>query len=210
MTGFINDLCETFTEQANKKQITLQFHHEGADHLKLWVDPVNFDKIILNILSNAFKFTPEGGSVDIRLRTGKDSTLPKPLQQYAEITVTDSGIGIAPKETEHIFERFYQIRNSQNNSNIGTGIGLHLTRSLVELHHGDIRVENNPDGNRDAALSSVCLWDAPICAKKKWKPTKLLSSTLRLRSSLFLMKPRKKKTENTNQNEIQSTGGRRR
>jgi len=146
MTGFINDLCETFTEQANKKQITLQFHHEGADHLKLWVDPVNFDKIILNILSNAFKFTPEGGSVDIRLRTGKDSTLPKPLQQYAEITVTDSGIGIAPKETEHIFERFYQIRNSQNNSNIGTGIGLHLTRSLVELHHGDIRVENNPDG----------------------------------------------------------------
>ena len=125
-----------------------------------------------------FKFTPEGGSVDIRLRTGKDSTLPKPLQQYAEITVTDSGIGIAPKETEHIFERFYQIRNSQNNSNIGTGIGLHLTRSLVELHHGDIRVENNPDGNRDAALSSVCLWNAPICAKKKWKPTKLLSSTL--------------------------------
>lgn len=107
MTGFINDLCETFTEQANKKQITLQFHHEGADHLKLWVDPVNFDKIILNILSNAFKFTPEGGSVDIRLRIGKDSTLPKPLQQYAEITVTDSGIGIAPKETEHIFERFY-------------------------------------------------------------------------------------------------------
>ena len=80
------------------------------------------------------KFTPQGGSVDIRLRTGKDSTLPKPLQQYAEITVTDSGIGIAPKETEHIFERFYQIRNSQNNSNIGTGIGLHLTRSLVELH----------------------------------------------------------------------------
>ena len=44
-----------------------------------------------------FKFTPEGGSVDIRLRTGKDSTLPKPLQQYAEITVTDSGIGIAPQ-----------------------------------------------------------------------------------------------------------------
>lgn len=62
------------------------------------MDPVNFDKIILNILSNAFKFTPEGGSVDIRLRTGKDSTLPKPLQQYAEITVTDSGIGIAPKK----------------------------------------------------------------------------------------------------------------
>lgn len=146
MAGFINDLCETFTEQANKKQITLRFHHEGADNLKLWIDPANFDKIILNILSNAFKFTPQGGSVDIRLRTGEDPALPKPLQQYAEIIVTDSGTGIDPKEAEHIFERFYQIRNSQNNSHVGTGIGLHLTRSLVELHHGDIRVENNPDG----------------------------------------------------------------
>lgn len=146
MTGFINDLCETFTEQANKKHIALRFHHEEAEDLKLWVDPVNFDKIILNVLSNAFKFTPQGGSVDIRLRTGEDPSSSQPLQHYAEITVTDSGIGIDAQEAEHIFERFYQIRNSRNNSNIGTGIGLHLTRSLVELHHGDIRVENNPDG----------------------------------------------------------------
>lgn len=144
--GFINDLCETFAEQANKKRIALRFHHEEAEGLKLWVDPANFDKIILNILSNAFKFTPEEGSVDIYLRTGQDTDLPEPLRHYAEITVTDSGVGIDPEEAEHIFERFYQIHNSQNNSNGGTGIGLHLTRSLVELHHGDIRVQNNPDG----------------------------------------------------------------
>ncbi len=153
---------------------------------------------------------PEGGSVDIRLRTGKDSTLPKPLQQYAEITVTDSGIGIAPKETEHIFERFYQIRNSQNNSNIGTGIGLHLTRSLVELHHGDIRVENNPDGQPGCSFIIRMPLGCAHLRKEEMEADKAPLFHLRLRSFLFLMKPRKKKTENTNQNEIQSTGGRRR
>lgn len=77
---------------------------------------MNFDKIILNILSNAFKFTLEGGSVDIRLRTGKDSTLPKPLQQYAEITVTDSGIGIAPKKQNtysNVFTRYGIAKTTQ-------------------------------------------------------------------------------------------------
>lgn len=144
IVNFINDLCETFNQQAIAKNITLQFHHEGMDELRLWVDPANFDKIILNILSNAFKFTPEKGHVDIYLKTGETSDISGPLGQYAEIVIADSGIGIDEKELGHIFERFYQIRNSLNNSNVGTGIGLHLTRSLVELHHGNIHVENNP------------------------------------------------------------------
>lgn len=146
--GFINDLCDTFAQQAAKKGFTMQFHCEEAQGLTLWVDPVNFDKIILNILSNAFKFTPEYGTVDIYLRTGEDEkqNIQSPLRHYAEITIADSGIGIEEKEMEHIFDRFYQIRNSQNNLNVGTGVGLHLTRSLVELHHGTIRSENNMDG----------------------------------------------------------------
>lgn len=145
IVGFIRDLCETFAEQAHKKQIALHVHHADHPTLPLWVDPANFDKIILNLLSNALKFTPSQGEVNIWIRTGEDASLPTPLQQYAEIVIADNGIGIDPQEAQHIFERFYQIRNSQNNSNVGTGIGLHLTRSLVELHHGDIRVENNPD-----------------------------------------------------------------
>ena len=99
-------------------------------------------------MSNACKFTPENGQVEISLSTGEDTHLPQnaPLRRYVELTVADSGIGIASTEREHIFERFYQIRNSQNNSNIGTGIGLHLTRSLVELHYGNIHVEDNGEG----------------------------------------------------------------
>ena len=116
-----------------------------APELNLWVDTGNFDKIILNILSNAFKFTPEKGNIDITIRTGEDNTLPDPLKQYAEIIIADTGTGIDEQEKEHIFERFYQIRNSQQNPKGGTGIGLHLTRSLVELRHGIIYVENNKE-----------------------------------------------------------------
>lgn len=68
---------------------------------------------------------------------------PCPLQHYFEIIIEGSGIGIDPAEIGRIFERFYQIRNSHNNSNVGTGIGLHLSRSLIELHHGTIEAENN-------------------------------------------------------------------
>lgn len=143
---FINDICETFSEQATKNNITLLFHHEGMEELKLWIDPVNFDKIIMNVLSNAFKFTPENGRVDIYLKEGKDPNNRPPLCQYIDIIIADNGIGIDEKEIIHIFERFYQIRNHLNNSEVGTGIGLHLTQSLVELHHGEIHAENNPDG----------------------------------------------------------------
>ena len=141
---FIEDLCTTFGQQANTKNIRLQLHSTLRE-LNVWVDTGNFDKIILNILSNAFKFTPEKGNIDITIRTGEDNTLPDPLKQYAEIIIADTGTGIDEQEKEHIFERFYQIRNSQQNPKGGTGIGLHLTRSLVELHHGIIYVENNKE-----------------------------------------------------------------
>ena len=143
IVSFIQDLHYTFAYKANTKHIKLDFHSEVKE-LKAWIDPKNFDKVILNILSNAFKFTPENGNIQIRLRTGNyPDAAEKALSHYFEISIEDDGIGINETELERIFDRFYQIRNSQNNSNIGTGIGLHLTRSLVELHHGSITVENN-------------------------------------------------------------------
>lgn len=159
---FIDDICETFTQQAMQKNITLTFHHKETKELNLWVDPDNFDKIILNILSNAFKFTPENGSVDIYLHTGRNDQNTSPLRRYAEIIIADSGIGIDEKEMEHIFERFYQIHNNLNNSNIGTGIGLHLTRSLVELHHGHIHAENNPEGSGSRFIIRLPLGNAHL------------------------------------------------
>lgn len=142
ITTVIDDICDTFRQYASEKNIRLTFHDETEHRMRLWVDPANFDKIVLNILSNAVKFTPENGTVDITLRETRNEDEGKP---YAEIIIADSGIGICDAEKSHIFERFYQIRNNVNNSHVGTGVGLHLTHSLVKMHHGSIHVEDNPD-----------------------------------------------------------------
>lgn len=147
VVSLVRDLTDTFEQQVKAKKLEMSFH-TSVPEMELWIDPKNFDKIILNLLSNACKFTPQNGHVEISLSTGEDTALPPdaPLRRYAELTVADNGIGIDPAEREQIFERFYQIRNSKNNSNVGTGIGLHLTRSLVELHYGSIRAVGNGEG----------------------------------------------------------------
>ncbi len=145
IVGFVGDLYSYFEYQAKAKNIDFNLR-TSLEQLSVWVDPKNFDKIILNVLSNAFKFTPENGKIDIFLNVVDEKTAYGNIKQSLEIIISDNGIGINEEEKERIFERFYQIRNSYNNSNVSTGIGLHLTRSLVELHHGTIRVENNEEG----------------------------------------------------------------
>ena len=144
MVGFIDDVMLTFDYMARKKKIHFSFEH-AMPQLKVWVDMNNFDKILMNIFSNAFKYTPEQGEITVSLSTGRDATRRDPLKEYFEITVTDSGIGLDREKIERIFERFYQIDNDVTKSNFGTGIGLHLSRSLVELHHGIILAENRED-----------------------------------------------------------------
>lgn len=100
----------------------------------------------MNVLSNAFKYTREGGNIEVMLKTGHNDTYRNPLKDYFEIDITDNGIGIDKDKIEQIFERFYQINNDMTQSNFGTGIGLHLSRSLVELHHGIIKAQNREDG----------------------------------------------------------------
>jgi signal transduction histidine kinase/ligand-binding sensor domain-containing protein/DNA-binding response OmpR family regulator len=143
LVGFIVDVMKSFDYSAKKKNIRFTFHHE-PEELKVWIDINNFDKILFNILSNAFKFTPENGEIDVVLLTDA---------RTFEIKVMDSGIGIKEEDIERIFDRFYQVANEGNFSNYGTGIGLHLTRSLVELHHGTIRAFGQTD--RPGAIFTV-------------------------------------------------------
>jgi len=145
IVGFVGDVIQTFDYQAQKKNIRFTFDYKDKE-LKAWVDLNNFDKVLLNVLSNAFKYTPEGGEIEVKLSTGVNETARSPLKRYFEISVTDNGIGIDKDKIEQIFERFYQINNDLTNSNFGTGIGLHLSRSLVELHKGVIKAENREDG----------------------------------------------------------------
>ena len=141
IVAFINNLFSSFEAQAETKHIKMNFS-SAKDFIPLWIDPSNFDKIIMNILSNAFKFTPENGNITVRV----SCDILHEKDKYAEIRISDTGIGIKEEEQDRIFERFYQIRNNVNNSNVGTGIGLHLTRSLVELHHGTVTSQKNASG----------------------------------------------------------------
>lgn len=141
---FIDDIIETFEYQSKKREITLNFTH-GFPEKKVWIDLNNFDKILVNILSNALKFTPDNGEITVKLSEGYDQTKETPLRHYFEISVADNGVGIEEDKIEKIFERFYQIDHSQTNVNFGTGIGLHLSRTLVELQHGIIFARNRLD-----------------------------------------------------------------
>ena len=140
MVGFIVDIMQAFNYMSEQKNIRFTFTHDMPE-LKVWVDLNNFDKVLFNILSNSFKFTPDGGSIDVSLVTGEDVS----MQEYFEIRVRDTGIGIDESKIERIFERFYQT-NSGQQAGFGTGIGLHLSRSLVQLLHGSLTARNNDDG----------------------------------------------------------------
>ena len=145
IVGFVDDIMQTFEYQSEKRKIKFEFQHEMSE-LKAWIDMNNFDKVLVNILSNAFKFTPENGAIIVRLSKGMDETVDTPLRHYFEIVVSDNGLGIEVDKIEKIFERFYQIDHSQTSVNFGTGIGLHLSRNLVELQHGIIYATNRKDG----------------------------------------------------------------
>ena len=136
MVAFINDIHTLFEHQARTKNVNFVFEHDEKE-LPVWIDRRQFDKVIVNILSNAFKFTPSGGNINIKLKHD---------EEHATIAISDDGEHIPEDKLQHIFKRFYQTASSVNDTNTGTGIGLDLTRSLVELHHGTIIARNLDKG----------------------------------------------------------------
>ena len=135
LISFVGDIHTLFTQQAKSKNIRFIYEHDTQE-LPVWIDRDNFDKVIVNLLSNAFKFTPAGG--EIRITINHD-------QQHVRLAIKDTGEGIPEDKLDRIFERFYQTPSHVNDRKTGTGIGLDLTRSLVELHHGTIEAHNNID-----------------------------------------------------------------
>ncbi len=142
MVSFIREICLSFKDAIHARKINLRFTH-AVRKLTAYIDPDNFDKVLMNILSNALKFTPDNGSITIHLDTSSESSYNG--RMYFQIVVSDTGIGIPAAELEKVFECFYQTRESKQSFRDGTGIGLHLTKSIVELHQGTISAENNID-----------------------------------------------------------------
>ena len=140
---YLKNIADTVNDVADIREIQTSLVDETRKGLKLWIDTENFDKIIINLLSNSLKYTPKGGAIEMCLR--EESATPEMRDGVFVLTVTDTGIGIPESEKKHIFDRFYQIRGNNINGG-GTGIGLNLTHSLVTLHHGTIELKDNPAG----------------------------------------------------------------
>ena len=132
----LQNLCNSVLDLTEARNITLSHFSLVPPSTQLWIDEEALTKIILNLLTNAIKFTPKGGKIDVTSQI-KDNNL--------IIEVIDTGIGIAPSERKEIFNRFYQVHQS-GSSSLGTGIGLNLVNALVHLHHGNIEVDDNPVG----------------------------------------------------------------
>ena len=125
-------LVLSFTSYAERKMITLKLN-SFEDELIVYIDKDKIEKIITNILSNAFKFTPDGGTIVVTVKTD---------ERNLNIIISDTGVGIPKEKISKIFDRFYQVDGSHTREQEGTGIGLSLTKELVELHKGKIEVKS--------------------------------------------------------------------
>jgi len=139
LVPFVGEIKSYFDSMASVRAIAYTFT-SSIKQCTLWIDPDLLEKVFVNLLSNAFKFTPEGGSVRIELTEEEDRGF---------IQVIDTGSGIQPGNLPHLFDRFYTEDRS-----MGTGIGLHLVKEYIHMHGGEIRVESEP-GQR--TTFTVCL-----------------------------------------------------
>lgn len=147
-------IMEIFNVNAQSKDISL-ITTGIEDSFLMWLDADKIDKITTNLLSNALKFTPRDGKIEVNFDviTGEEARqafrIPQEhaFAQYIKLEVADTGIGIPEEQTERIFERYYQLNNQSVGSyNWGTGIGLYYARSLAHLHHGLLKAGNRTDG----------------------------------------------------------------
>jgi signal transduction histidine kinase/class 3 adenylate cyclase len=132
LVEFVNQTVESFRAYCEKKEIRLVTQVYPCP--QVYLDLERFDKVLYNLLSNAMKFTPEGGQISVRLR---------PEGDRCQLQVCDTGIGIRADQLPHLFTRFRQAEGSANRSYEGSGLGLSLVKELTELHGGSVTVESN-------------------------------------------------------------------
>ncbi|RFS21333.1 hybrid sensor histidine kinase/response regulator [Chitinophaga silvatica] len=140
---FIKDVSFSFMDIAEQKNIKFAFDTD-IDALETYFDHDKIERILFNLLSNAFKFTPAGGHVGVFLNF--IPAIEEGKQVHLRINVIDSGIGIPPEKIDKIFDRFYQHDIPASLINQGSGIGLSITREFVKLHEGTIHVESITNG----------------------------------------------------------------
>ena len=145
LSPFVKGVVAYTEDIAQSRRQTLTFKDYTNGHVSVMLDTDCFEKILLNLLSNSLKYTPENGSVTVSIDIEPKTDLKAGSDVTLLLKVVDTGIGIPDEEKRNIFTRFYQVHTNGKYVK-GTGIGLNLVKSLVELHQGSIDVSDNPEG----------------------------------------------------------------
>jgi CheY-like chemotaxis protein len=143
---YTHDLYSLFVDEARRRQIDYQFICL-SDKIEAWFDRGKMEKILLNLISNAFKYTPDRGMIIVGIEKPAqeykiDRNNPITNPEYVKISITDNGSGISQEYIDKVFDRFFQSPEDETRYNAGTGIGLALVKNLVELHHGSISLKS--------------------------------------------------------------------
>lgn len=161
---FLRGIMSLYNFNVQERSITLSLKEDERlkeeGNLQVWIDRINFDKVISNLLSNAMKYTSDGGEITLIIGKNKESAI---------IKVEDTGIGLKEEKTDRLFERFYQGNNNSDIHIEGTGIGLNLCRALVKMHGGTIRAYNRTDGIKGSCFEV----NIPL-GKEHLKPEEIL------------------------------------
>jgi signal transduction histidine kinase len=129
------------------KNISVSLNLHVTEEIRIEGDQLQLTRMFLNLLTNAIKYTPEGGKVSISLAV---------LGHEAVVEIADTGIGIAREHLTHIFDRFYRVDEARNRQVGGTGLGLAIVKSIIDAHAGRIDVESAPD--RGSAFTIYLPW----------------------------------------------------
>lgn len=132
------ETTQSLSGMAKEKQITMTVENSGS--VPLWADRGRIRQVLVNLIGNALKFTPNGGH--ILIRTSREGDM-------AELLVRDNGIGIPEEERNHVFDKFHRVDKSGNPALGGSGLGLNITRTIVALHRGTIQAKASPEGGTD-------------------------------------------------------------
>jgi signal transduction histidine kinase/DNA-binding response OmpR family regulator/ligand-binding sensor domain-containing protein len=140
--SFLKGITDSFRFMAQQKELELEFHSEAEiEDITLYIDPRKMEDVMSNLLVNAFKFTPPGGKITVTVK--RNLTAEENFQGgFVEISVCDTGPGIPGEQLAYIFDRFYQADATYEYHEKGSGIGLALSKELVELHHGTIEARS--------------------------------------------------------------------
>ena len=169
----VTGIVSSFNYAAREKNIELSLIM-AEDMPTVWLDPDIIDKVLVNVISNAFKYTQQGGTIKVQVGVEELSLF---------VRVSDTGIGIPRELRNSVFNRFFRVANEDNKTRIGTGIGLHISLSLMEIHHGVIFIEDTEGGVGTTFVMRIPLNDSRL---KPTEKTSVIRTAPAIESSLIM------------------------